>query len=83
MYYKIIYSDYFEQLGFTDGFVDLKKQTFKAKEIKRAIKEIVVANKETYPKLVPNLNGLSFDGQSKFAQSYLMMIRNLDVTKVD
>ncbi len=83
LYYKIIYSDYFKQLGFTDGFVDLKKQTFKAKEIKRAIKEIVAENKENYPKLAPNLSGLSFDGQSKFAQSYLMMIRNLDVTKVD
>jgi len=83
LYYKIIYSAYFEQLGFTDGFVDLKKQTFRAKEIKRAIKEIVAANKETYPKLAPNMNRLSFDGQIKFAQSYLTMIRNLDLTKVE
>ncbi len=83
LYYRIIYGAYFEQLGFTDSFVDFKKEAFKAKEIKRAIKEIVVANKETYPKMSPNMNRLSFDGQSKFAQSYLMMIRNLDLTKAE
>jgi len=83
LYYRIIYGAYFKQLGFTDSYVDFKKQAFKAKEIKRAIKEIVATNKETYPKMSPNINRLSFDGQSKFAQSYLMMIRNLDLTKAE
>lgn len=83
LYYKIIYTDYFEQLGFTLDLVDLKKQSFNKKGILRAIKKIVEANKEKYPNLSPHVNQLSFDGKVNFARSYLIMIRNLDLTKVD
>jgi len=83
LYYQIMYSAFFEQLGFTLGLVDHKQQTFNKKGIKRAIKEIVEANKEKYPNLSPNINRLSFDGQVKFAKSYLTMVRNLDLTKVE
>lgn len=83
LYYQIIYTAFFEQLGFNLDYVNLKSQSFNKKAINRAIKEIVEANKEKYPNLSPNVNRLSFDGQIKFAQSYLLMIRNLDLTKVD
>jgi len=83
LYYQIIYHSFFEQLGFKLDLVDFKQQTFNKKGIKRAIKEIVDANKEKYPHLSPNTNKLSFDGQVKFAKSYLTMVRNLDLTKVE
>ncbi len=83
LYYQIMYGSFFEQLGFKLDLVDHKQQTFNKKGIKRAIKEIVEANKEKYPNLSPNINQLSFDGQVKFAKSYLTMIRNLDLTKVE
>ena len=78
-----MYSAFFEKLGFKLGLVDFKQQTFNKKGIKKAIKEIVEANKEKYPHLSPNIHKLSFDGQVKFAKSYLTMIRNLDLTKVE
>ncbi len=83
LYYQIMYGEYFEKLGFKLALVDLKQQTFNKKGIKKAIKEIVVANKEKYPHLSPNVHKLSFDGQVKFAKSYLTMVRNLDLTKVE
>ena len=83
LYYQIMYGTFFEQLGFKLDLVDFKQQTFNKKGIKRAIKEIVVANKEKYPNLSPNVHKLSFDGQIKFAKSYLTMVRNLDLTKVE
>ena len=63
--------------------VDLKKQTFNKRAIKKAIRDIVETNKEKYPHLAPSTNKLSFDGQVKFAKSYLTMVRNLDLTKVE
>lgn len=83
LYYQIIYSDFFKKLGFNLDYVDLKKQTFNKKAIIRAIKDIIEDNKEKYPNLSPNFNRLSFDGQVKFAKSYLLMVRNLDLTKVE
>ena len=83
LYYQIIYSDFFEQLGFQLDFVDLKNETFNKKAIKRAIQEIAEANQEKYPNISPNINRLSYDGKIKFAQSFLMMVRNLDLTKAE
>ncbi len=83
LYYQIIYTDFFQKLGFKFDYVDLQKQSFNKKAIIRAIKEIVEDNKEKYPNLSPNFNRLSFDGQVKFAKSYLTMIRNLDLTKIE
>lgn len=83
LYYQIMYGPFFEQLGFKLDLVDFKQQIFNKKGIKRAIKEIVEANKEKYPNLSPNTHKLSFDGQVKFAKSYLTMVRNLDLTKVE
>jgi len=83
LYYQIIYSDFFQKLGFKLNYVDLKKQTFNKKGIIRAIKEILEENKEKYPNLSPSVSRISFDGQVKFAKSYLTMIRNLDLTKIE
>ena len=63
LYYQIIYGSFFEKLGFKLDLVDFEQQAFNKKGIKRAIKEIVDANKEKYPHLAPNTNKLSFDGQ--------------------
>ena len=83
LYYKIIYGEFFKQLGFKYAFVDFKNKTFHKKAIIREIKEIAIVNKEKYPNISPNTNRLSFEGQIQFAQSYLTMIRNLDLTKME
>jgi hypothetical protein len=83
LYYKIIYSPYFKNLGFRYDLVDLENQKFNKKAIKKAIKEITDLNKEKYPKLNPDTSQLNFNGQIAFAQSYLLMIRALDLTKVE
>ena len=83
LFYQIIYNDFFGKLGFQLDLVDLEQQVFNKKAIKKAIREIVETNKDIYPHLSPNVNKLSFDGQVKFAKSYLTMIRNLDLTKAE
>jgi len=83
LFYQIIYNDFFTKLGFQLDFVDYQKQIFNKKAIQKAIREIVETNKEKYPRCAPNFKKLSFDGQIKFAKSYLTMIRNLDLTKVE
>lgn len=83
LFYQIIYNDFFKKLGFQLDLVDYEKQIFNKTAVKKAIREIVETNKEQYPYLSPNVNKLSFDGQVKFAKSYLTMIRNLDLTKAE
>ncbi len=83
LYLQIIEGKYFQQLGFNLQYVDFDTNKFNKKAIKRAIKEIVEANQKKYPKLNPDLNRLSFDGILNFAHSFLLMVRNLDLTRMD
>lgn len=83
LYHKVLESQYFENLGFRSNLVDFKNQIFNKKSIKKAIRDIAIANQEKYPKINPNVNSLLFNGQLEFARTYLLMIRNLDLTKTE
>jgi hypothetical protein len=81
LYYQIVEADYFKNLGFTLNYYDSVKNTFDKKAIKRAINDITENNKELYGRMSPDKSLLKFDTLTNFAKSFLVMIRNLDLTK--
>ncbi|MEM8907511.1 MAG: hypothetical protein AAGD05_06670, partial [Bacteroidota bacterium] len=81
LYYQIIEADYFKSLGFTTDYYDSQQKSFNKKGIKRAIRSIVEQNQNQYPSLHPKMNTLNFDSLTKFAKSFLLMVRNLDMIK--
>lgn len=82
LYLQITEPDYFSALGFPDQYYRPEKGQFDKRAIRRAIKKIVETNQDHYPKMRPTLSSLRFDNLAAFAKSYLLMVRNLDVTKV-
>jgi hypothetical protein len=44
------------------------------------VRRVVDANKEKYPTLSPDFAILDYKTPCRFARTYLMMIRNLDMT---
>lgn len=83
LYFQIMEADYFRQLGFTTEYRDASSKKLNKKAIKKAIEWIVEDNKTKYPKLNPPISSLNFGSPIDFAKSYLMMIRNTEVVKVD
>jgi len=81
LYFQIVEADYFKQLGFTTNYFDPETGSFDEKGIKKAIRKIVETNKEKFTNLNPNIANLQFDSLPDFAKSYLLMVRNLDLTK--
>jgi len=79
LYYKIMEQSYFQQLGFTLNLVD--DDSFQEKAMKRAIKNIVNKHIDKYPNLNPDTSTLNYKSLPIFAKSYLMMVRNMDLTK--
>ena len=80
LYYRIMESDFFSNLGFTPLYFDAVKETFDQKEIKNAVRKVIDASKEKYPKLSPDFAILDYKTPCRFARTYLMMILNLDLT---
>ncbi|MEM9092751.1 MAG: hypothetical protein AAGC93_28990, partial [Cyanobacteria bacterium P01_F01_bin.53] len=83
LFFQIIEADYFKNLGFSQVYYDTSTEQFLQKNIKRAIKDIAEKNREKYFRLQPNVNSLNFSNLPAFAKSYLLMIRDLDMTKRD
>lgn len=83
LYFQIMEADYFRQLGFSIKYRKKETKALNKKSIRKAIDAIVEDNKEKYPSLKPATGTLNFDSDIDFAKSYLMMIRNMEVVKVD
>ncbi len=79
--YHIIEGEYFKSLGFVNEFYNTKTNKFDKRAIKRALGRIEDANEKEFPNFSPSINKLNFDSLPAFAESYLLMVRNLDVTK--
>ncbi len=83
LYYQIFEPDYFHQLGFKTVFFDPQKKGFEKRKIKNRIKEIALQNKRMYPTMAPNLSKLNFNNLTDFAKSYLLMVKELDLVRVE
>jgi hypothetical protein len=80
LYYKIFEPDYFKSLNYTPQYRHVTTGVFDQKAIKATIKTIISQYIEEFPKLAPDYALLDFKSPSKFAASYLMLIRGLDFT---
>ncbi len=83
LYYQITNPKYFRALGFSEVFFNTETKSFNKKAIRKAVDQITSRNKQAYPQLYPAVSSLSFNSPLDFAKSYLMMIRNLDMTRVE
>ncbi len=83
LYFEIVEADYFRKLGFHLNYYDFDNQKLNKKAIRKAIDRIVDDNRSRFTRLTPATGSLNFDSIEAFAKSYLLMIRNLDLTKMD
>ncbi|MFQ5445848.1 MAG: hypothetical protein ACE5FF_02845 [Saprospiraceae bacterium] len=74
---QIIEHAYFEELGF-QSFVQNGK--FDKKAIRREIHHIAERHRKACPKLAPGLNTLVWSSLPQFAESFLLMVRALDLS---
>ena len=81
LYYRIVEWPFFEQLGFSNDF-RLDDGSLDKRSIKRAINGIEEENKEIFPYFDPQENELDFATLTKFSKSFLLMIRNSDMTRI-
>lgn len=80
LFYKILNQRFFNDLGFS---LDLKTENKLNKaKIVASIREIEKKMNAEYPKFSPNTSQLVFTSITRFAKSYLLMMRDLDVTKI-
>lgn len=77
---QVLESEYFSELGFSTFY---KNGAFKEKEIKQAIRNIVHQHKKSYGRLNPELRKLVFSSLPAFAESFLWMMRELDLSRTD
>ena len=83
LYFQITESDYFRQLGYPASYFDTKNQTFDKKAIQKAIRHIEEANHSVYPGLHAKTRMLDYASLPAFAKSFLLMMRQLDMTKAE
>lgn len=78
LYYEIIESNYFDDLGYANYFYEQKTQTFNKPRLKKEINAIVKKHKRKYPRLQPKIDTLNYTSLPYFVKSYLLMIKELD-----
>ena len=80
LYFEILETDFFQKIGF-DALYYNEDGTFSNKNIKAALQLIVEENKEQFPRFKPSADVLDLGSKALFAKSYLLMVRNLDLTR--
>ncbi len=80
LFYRVSESDYFSELGFTPAYYNAKMNAFDKKALATTIKKIKDNNKAKYPNLNPDVRLLRYDSLSDFAASYLILLKNVDIS---
>ena len=75
---QIMEADYFRDLGFKPL---VENGVFDEKAIRQAIRQIAEQHENEYPRLKPDMKKLVFSSMPNFAESFLMMVRELDLVK--
>ncbi|RME95058.1 MAG: hypothetical protein D6772_13725, partial [Bacteroidetes bacterium] len=83
LFYRVTEADYFRQLGFSPDYYRPEQEYLDRRAIKRAVEEIATKYRGRYPQLRPSLSMLRFDSLLHFSKSYLRMVRELDLTRMD
>jgi hypothetical protein len=80
LFYRVSESEYFSALGFMPSYYNVKMNTFDKKALTATIKKIKENNKAKYPNLNPDVRLLQFGSLAEFAASYLVLLKNIDVS---
>lgn len=83
LYFRIIEPDYFEALGFSQSYYRTPGGPLNGKAISKAVEQIARKHRQRYPNLRPLVSQLVFSHPTAFARSYLLMVKELDMTRVD
>ena len=80
LFFQITESAFFRELGFDIPFTDAAGKLQKVAVLKE-IKQIAERNRAEYTRLKPDINRLDFASMTLFCKSYLLMLKDLDMTK--
>lgn len=80
LFFQIMEPAFFRELGFDTPFA-AEAGRFERGEILKEIKNIAERNRYQYPYLKPDASRLDFDSPVLFARSYLLMIKELNLTR--
>ncbi len=83
LYFKVMEPAYFKSLGFQDVFYEPSTKKLNTKLIKKGIKQIAQENKHLYLDFSPNTSLLEFGSLLNFSRSYLIMVKELELTAVN
>lgn len=79
-YFEVIEGDYFQSLGFKNDYYNSDNGKFNKSGIRAKIQQIAKSNRKTFPNINPNVNILDFKHLQSFAHSYMMMMRQMDLS---
>ncbi|MEM1216047.1 MAG: hypothetical protein AAGJ82_10200 [Bacteroidota bacterium] len=82
LYYRVVQCDYFEALGFQPKFCNEDGHP-NSRLVRKSIDKVVKKYRHRYPSLRPSVSSLVFTGKTAFAKSLLLMVRGLDLTRLD
>ena len=80
LYFEILEAGFFQKIGFEALYYN-EDGSFNSKNIKAALQLVIEENKTQYPKYKPSIDILDLSSRALFARSYLLMMRDLDLTR--
>ncbi|MEZ4985852.1 MAG: hypothetical protein R2795_12600 [Saprospiraceae bacterium] len=83
LYFRTAEPAYFQALGFSPAYYDAATGKFNTRLIKKTIEQIVQQHKKRYPNLRPAVSSIVYNDMLSFSRSFLLMIRDLDLTRID
>jgi hypothetical protein len=83
LYYQVVESTFFGDLGFQPMLYFPDNDSFDKKAIRKAIDRVVDVNRSDFPRLRPAVSSLSFRNLPEFSRSYLEMVKDLDMSRMD
>lgn len=82
LFYQCLEPAFFKQLGFSKTFADEQGRLDKV-AIREALKQLSRQHRAEYPHFKPDVDKLDFGSPALFAQSYLLMIKSLNLKKAE
>lgn len=83
LYFRVVEPAYFRDLQFSQSYYHPKTGQLNGKAISQAVGQIARKHLPRYPNLRPVVSQLVFDNLTAFARSYLLMVKDLDMTRLD
>lgn len=79
LYFQITEPTFFRKLGFDIPFLDPNGKPDR-RQILQAVRDIAERNRAQYPRLRPDVDRLNFDSPALFSKSYMLLIKELNLS---